>query len=120
MPLFRIGELLPEHMPLIYKGEEKKELPSPARKPVLCPGCPHRFVFSVLERNKAIVAGDIGCYTLAATPPLSTLHTCLCMGAAITLHEGFRRDMPDGEGGGRARRFNVRPFRHHRADKRGV
>ena len=92
---FRIGELLPEHMPLIYKGARKKEAASTARKPVLCPGCPHRFVFSVLKRNKAIVAGDIGCYTLAATPPLSALHTCLCMGSAITLHEGFRRVMPD-------------------------
>lgn len=92
---FRVGELLPEHMPLIYKGASKKETPSSARKPVLCPGCPHRFVFSVLKRNRAIVAGDIGCYTLAATPPLSTLHTCLCMGSAITLHEGFRRIMPD-------------------------
>ena len=92
---FRIGELLPEHMPLIYKGARKKEAASTARKPVLCPGCPHRFVFSVLKRNKAIVAGDIGCYTLAATPPMSALHTCLCMGSAITLHEGFRRVMPD-------------------------
>ncbi len=96
-PTFRIGELLPEHMPLIYKGAKKKEVPSSARKPVLCPGCPHRFVFSVLKRNKAIVAGDIGCYTLAATPPLSTLHTCLCMGSAITMHEGFRRILPDGK-----------------------
>ena len=94
---FRISELLPEHIPLIYKGSKKKEVPSTARKPVLCPGCPHRFVFSVLRRNKAIVAGDIGCYTLAATPPLSTLHTCLCMGSAITLHEGFRRILPDGK-----------------------
>ena len=92
---FRIGELLPEHMPLIYKGARKKEAASTARKPVLCPGCPHRFVFSVLKRNKTIVAGDIGCYTLAATPPMSALHTCLCMGSAITLHEGFRRVMPD-------------------------
>jgi len=92
---FRIGELLPEHMPLIYKGASKKEPASTARKPVLCPGCPHRFVFSVLKRNKAIVTGDIGCYTLAATPPMSALHTCLCMGSSITLHEGFRRVMPD-------------------------
>jgi indolepyruvate ferredoxin oxidoreductase alpha subunit len=94
---FRIGELLPEYMPMIYKGAKKKEVPSTSRKPVLCPGCPHRFVFSVLRRNKAVVAGDIGCYTLAATPPLSTLHTCVCMGAAVTFHEGFRRILPDGK-----------------------
>jgi indolepyruvate ferredoxin oxidoreductase alpha subunit len=94
---FRVGELLPEHMPIIYKGGKKKETPSTARKPVLCPGCPHRFVFSVLKRNKAIVTGDIGCYTLGATPPLSTLHTCVCMGASITFHEGFRRVLPNGK-----------------------
>jgi indolepyruvate ferredoxin oxidoreductase alpha subunit len=96
-PTFRVGELLPESMPVIVKGGRKKDVPSTARKPVLCPGCPHRFVFSVLKRNKAIVTGDIGCYTLAATPPLSTLHSCVCMGAAVTFHEGFRRVMPDGK-----------------------
>jgi indolepyruvate ferredoxin oxidoreductase alpha subunit len=92
---FRVGELLPEHMPVILKGGKKKEEPSTARKPVLCPGCPHRFVFSVLKRNRVIVAGDIGCYTLAATPPLSSLHTCVCMGASVTFHEGFRRVLTD-------------------------
>jgi len=96
-PSFRIGELLPQYMPLICKGAKKKEIPSTARKPVLCPGCPHRFVFSVLRRNKTVVAGDIGCYTLGASPPLAALHTCLCMGSAVTLHEGFRRILPDGK-----------------------
>jgi indolepyruvate ferredoxin oxidoreductase alpha subunit len=96
-PSFRIGELLPEHMPVIEKGGRKKDVASTARKPVLCPGCPHRFVFSVLKRNRAIVTGDIGCYTLAATPPMSSLHTCVCMGASVTFHEGFRRVMPDGK-----------------------
>jgi indolepyruvate ferredoxin oxidoreductase alpha subunit len=96
-PSFRIGELLPEDMPVICKGGKKKEIPSTARKPVLCPGCPHRFVFSVLKRNHAIVAGDIGCYTLAATPPMSSLHTCVCMGASVTFHEGFRRVLPEGK-----------------------
>lgn len=94
-PTFRIGELLPENMTQIRKGVKKKEIASTARKPVLCPGCPHRFVFTALKRNKAIVTGDIGCYTLAASPPLSALHTCLCMGAGITVHEGFRRIMPN-------------------------
>jgi indolepyruvate ferredoxin oxidoreductase alpha subunit len=96
-PSFRIGELLPELMPQVVRGEVKKEKPSTARKPVLCPGCPHRFVFSVLKRNKVVVAGDIGCYSLAASPPLSTLHTCICMGSGVTLQEGFRRVMPDGK-----------------------
>jgi indolepyruvate ferredoxin oxidoreductase alpha subunit len=28
-------------------------------------------------------AGDIGCYTLGALPPLSQIDTCLCMGASV-------------------------------------
>jgi indolepyruvate ferredoxin oxidoreductase alpha subunit len=94
-PTFRIGELRPEYMPALVAGKRKKEIPSTARKPVLCRGCPHRFVFAVLRKMKAVVMGDIGCYTLGATPPLSALHSCVCMGAAVTFHEGVRRAMPD-------------------------
>jgi indolepyruvate ferredoxin oxidoreductase alpha subunit len=53
------------------------------RPPVLCPGCSHRSVFYALKRMGAHVTGDIGCYTLAALPPLEALHTCICMGASI-------------------------------------
>jgi indolepyruvate ferredoxin oxidoreductase alpha subunit len=55
----------------------------PPRPPILCPGCPHRGVFHLLGKGGWFVTGDIGCYTLAALPPLSALHTCLCMGAGI-------------------------------------
>lgn len=90
-PTFRIGELRPELLPALVKGSKKKEAPSSARKPLLCPGCPHRSVFTVLKKLKVIVAGDIGCYTLGALPPLSSLHTCLCMGSGITFFEGLTR-----------------------------
>jgi len=60
----------------------------PARPPVLCPGCPHRAVFHVLNKRKVPVAGDIGCYTLALLPPLSAIHTCGCMGAGIGVAHG--------------------------------
>ena len=60
---------------------------TPNRPPILCPGCPHRSTFWALKRLKLHVAGDIGCYTLGAVPPLATLETCLCMGASIySLH----------------------------------
>jgi indolepyruvate ferredoxin oxidoreductase alpha subunit len=55
----------------------------PPRPPVLCPGCPHRAVFHVLNKRKVPVTGDIGCYTLGLLPPLSAIHTCGCMGAGI-------------------------------------
>jgi indolepyruvate ferredoxin oxidoreductase alpha subunit len=96
-PSWRIGELRPEHMQTIVDGGIKEEKDSASRRPVLCRGCPHRFVFHLLKKIKATVAGDIGCYTLGALPPLSALHTCVCMGAGITFHEGLRRAMPDGK-----------------------
>ena len=61
----------------------------PARPPALCPGCPHRIVFKELARVKAIVTGDIGCYTLGALPPLSGMDTCLDMGASVSMAHGF-------------------------------
>jgi indolepyruvate ferredoxin oxidoreductase alpha subunit len=78
--------LLPatEHVPLpdIDVG------PLPARPPVLCPGCPHRGVFYVLNKLKVPVNGDIGCYTLGLIPPLSAIHSCGCMGAGIAVAHG--------------------------------
>lgn len=60
---------------------------APARPPILCPGCPHRSVYSVLNKLKIHAAGDIGCYTLGAVAPLSVVDTTICMGASIsTLH----------------------------------
>ena len=68
------------------EGPEKPEVPP--RPPVLCPGCPHRSVFHVLNKRRVPVAGDIGCYTLGLLPPLSAIHTCGCMGAGIGVAHG--------------------------------
>lgn len=38
---------------------------------------------------RAIVTGDIGCYTLGALPPLSAMDTTLDMGASISMAHGF-------------------------------
>jgi len=62
----------------------------PARPPLMCPGCPHRSVFYALRKMKAVVTGDIGCYTLGATPPLSAMDSCVCMGASIGMAHGVR------------------------------
>lgn len=61
----------------------------PPRPPMLCPGCPHRGVFQALREMNAIVTGDIGCYTLAALPPLGAMDSCVCMGASIGMAHGF-------------------------------
>ncbi|RAI43385.1 indolepyruvate ferredoxin oxidoreductase subunit alpha [Rhodoplanes roseus] len=88
----RLGELSVE---LLREGLAKAglmEAPAPvaplditpmARPPVLCSGCPHTASFLALRSIGAHVAGDIGCYTLAAIDPLRSMDTCVCMGASI-------------------------------------
>ena len=80
------AELLPPAAAAPVVQPEKGELP--ARPPVLCPGCPHRPVFVELRRSRLPIQGDIGCYTLGLLPPLSSIHTCGCMGAGIGVAHG--------------------------------
>ena len=74
---------------------EKVEQEEPAkvapRPPILCPGCPHRSVFSVLNELKIHAAGDIGCYTLGAVAPLSVIDTTVCMGSSISTLHGMEK-----------------------------
>jgi len=65
----------------------------PARPPVLCPGCPHRASFYVMKQLGLTVMGDIGCYTLGASPPLSSMDSTLCMGASIGMAFGMEKAM---------------------------
>ena len=94
----------PTGHPSVEKGAA---VPLPSRPPVLCPGCPHTASFfalrrmglyrggddpslppelralAPLRRAGVVIAGDIGCYTLACLPPLLALDTTGCMGASI-------------------------------------
>lgn len=67
---------------------------TPARPPVLCPGCPHRGVFYTLNKLGLIVMGDIGCYSLGALPPLASMDTCISMGASIGTALGMEKADP--------------------------
>ena len=71
----------------------------PVRPPVMCPGCPHRGLFHVLSKNKITVIGDIGCYTLGASAPLSAMDSTLCMGASISGLHGFNKALGDASEG---------------------
>ncbi len=76
------------------KGLDLSSAPTPpARPPVLCAGCPHRASFYAVKKamkgKKAYFCGDIGCYTLGNAMPLDMVDTCLCMGAGITMAQGF-------------------------------
>lgn len=88
------GELTPKILRNSFSKKAKpvqKKSEIPARPPVLCPGCPHRGVFYVINKLKLISMGDIGCYTLGALPPLSAMDTCICMGAGITNAHGLEK-----------------------------
>ncbi|MEG0322678.1 MAG: thiamine pyrophosphate-dependent enzyme, partial [Raoultibacter sp.] len=91
--LAQAGELTPGAIRLAFGIEEPSHaaMPEgiPGRPPALCAGCPHRLVFKELSRIKAIVTGDIGCYTLGALAPLSAIDTCIDMGASVSMAHGF-------------------------------
>ncbi len=74
---------------------ENLDIKSPAdvpnRPPILCPGCPHRSVYTVLNKLKLHAAGDIGCYTLGAVAPLSVIDTTVCMGSSISTLHGMEK-----------------------------
>ncbi|MBO5495537.1 MAG: indolepyruvate ferredoxin oxidoreductase subunit alpha [Eubacterium sp.] len=65
----------------------------PMRPPVMCAGCPHRGVFYTLKKNKCMVYGDIGCYTLGAVAPLNAMDLNVCMGASCSGLHGFNKAM---------------------------
>ncbi len=72
-------------------AELKAPAQVPARPPIPCPGCPHRSVYSVLNKLKIHAAGDIGCYTLGAVAPLNVVDTTVCMGASISTLHGMEK-----------------------------
>jgi indolepyruvate ferredoxin oxidoreductase alpha subunit len=71
----------------------------PIRPPTMCAGCPHRasaYAINIALRHyqqetgkEPVKTGDIGCYALAANPPLNSDDTAICMGGAFGLGNGF-------------------------------
>ncbi len=93
----RIGELTPENVrealgmkPLDGMGAFGAGMVRP-RPPALCKGCPHQDAYRALneallgKEKERIVFSDIGCYTLGAYPPFESIHSCLCMGASVSM-----------------------------------
>jgi len=66
----------------------------PPRKPVFCPGCPHRSTFYAVKQvygDNAIYAGDVGCYVLGIFEPYKTIDFMISMGASLGLAHGISR-----------------------------
>ena len=93
--LNREGEIGPDAMAACVWGMPPLLLDTPdllKRPPVMCPGCPHReFYKSLVAAGPSFTAGDIGCYTLGASPPLKAMDSCLCMGASISKAAGIAK-----------------------------
>lgn len=78
----------------IVEADEHEEVVTAtpiARPPVLCSGCPHMTSYLALRAIDARVAGDIGCYTLAAIEPLNSIDTCVSMGSSIANAVGMAK-----------------------------
>lgn len=63
------------------------------RGPLFCSGCPHRPVFDILKKNKSLVLGDIGCYSMAIYEPFEVAKTIISMGACVGMIKGMRKSM---------------------------
>lgn len=93
----RTGELNPDNVKAAL-GVASSESFKPSenvvpRPPALCAGCGHRDMYEALnsvaiEYENYRVFSDIGCYTLGALPPFRAIHTCVDMGASITMAKG--------------------------------
>jgi len=93
----RKGLGLPPRSSVLEMGIAIPELPG--RPPQLCQGCPHGDSYRTI--NKALadlgsgagcpdsaITSDIGCYSLGAAPPYSSIETCVCMGASVGMARG--------------------------------
>jgi indolepyruvate ferredoxin oxidoreductase alpha subunit len=103
-PIIKCGELDPDNVrqslglpPL--RGIKFDTGVLPPRPPQLCRGCPHADSYETI--NTAVAAidpkpdhpdvginSDIGCYSLGATPPFSTVESIVCMGASVGMARG--------------------------------
>jgi indolepyruvate ferredoxin oxidoreductase alpha subunit len=96
--MYRFGELNVSRVRRILAGDTSPEpAPLKGKPPELCAACPYRAPFGVLRKLNCIVAGDIGCYTLGALPPLEAMDTQLCMGASLGVGLGLRHVLGEAE-----------------------
>ncbi len=90
-----LGEFSQATVKAAVSGEKAQmvEFPEeiPARPPVLCAGCPHRGFYYAIKKYNPYVSGDIGCYTLGASAPLSGVDACICMGASVSALHGYNK-----------------------------
>jgi len=66
----------------------------PPRKPVFCPGCPHRSTFYAVEKvfgKNTVYSGDIGCYALGIFEPFKMQDFIVSMGSSLGIGHGISK-----------------------------
>ncbi len=103
----RVGEYTPELVrnaiaPIVkikkydFSKQDKliKKIKIPTRKPVFCPGCPHRSTFYAVKQvlgEDTVWAGDVGCYVLGIFEPFEMQDFMISMGASLGLTHGIKK-----------------------------
>jgi len=74
--------------------QDMKKIKIPVRKPVFCPGCPHRSTFYAVRKvlgDDVVWAGDVGCYVLGIFEPFEMQDFMISMGASLGLTHGIKK-----------------------------
>jgi indolepyruvate ferredoxin oxidoreductase alpha subunit len=79
-----------------FREHEKrlKGVKIPTRRPVMCPGCPHRSTFYALKKvlgDDNVWAGDIGCYVLGIFEPFKMQDFVISMGSSMGITQGIQK-----------------------------
>ncbi len=93
-----LGKIFGKKLKMDFKAHKKAVDTAlkgiPPRKPVFCPGCPHRSTFYAVKKvfgKKPVFAGDIGCYILGIFEPYDMQNFCISMGASLGLSHGITK-----------------------------
>jgi indolepyruvate ferredoxin oxidoreductase alpha subunit len=91
------GELTPDAVAAAlgtpYVSAQQPLADLAGRPPQLCRGCPHTDSLRALVEAASIypdayMFSDIGCYALGVAPPFRAVHSCVDMGASISMAHG--------------------------------
>jgi indolepyruvate ferredoxin oxidoreductase alpha subunit len=114
----QIGELKPEYVEIAiskilnkkpsfnYQLHLKKfeKIKVPARPPILCPGCPYWAVINAIKKvvdpQKVIFGGEIGCYMLFSHKVINLQDYLYCMGSSTSVAHGISKMIPHQKNGG--------------------
>jgi indolepyruvate ferredoxin oxidoreductase alpha subunit len=105
----QIGELKPEYGEIAiskilnkkpsfnYQLHLKKfeKIKIPARPPILCPGCPYWWIINAIKKvvdpQKVIFGGEIGCYMLFSHKVINLQDYLYCMGSSTSVAHGISK-----------------------------